>query len=127
MTSEFVGVDGCHYGWISVGFDASGKYELQKFPSFHNLVEYHHAAKLILVDMPIGLPEGKEERPCDPVVRRLLEHKGPAVFPAPTRQAVTYLADNPDDWEGAKCVQKRITGKKTHQPDACDNTQDHRS
>ena len=112
MASEFVGVDGCPYGWVSVGFNDSGDYELKKFPSFHNLVEYYDAAKLILVDMPIGLPEGKAERHCDPVVRRLLGPKGPAVFRAPTRQAVSYLADNPDDGEGAKRVQKRITGKK---------------
>ena len=111
MTSEFVGVDGCRTGWVSVGFDNAGKYELKAFFTFDELVEYYHSAKLILVDMPIGLPEGKEERRCDPVVRRLLEHKGPTVFRAPTRQAVTHLANNPGDWEGTKCVQKRVTEK----------------
>ena len=29
MTSEFVGVDGCTCGWISVGFNNSGEYELK--------------------------------------------------------------------------------------------------
>ena len=58
MTSEFVGVDGCRCGWVSVGFNNDGKYELKAFFTFDELVEYYNAAKLILVDMPIGLPEG---------------------------------------------------------------------
>ena len=72
MPSEFVGVDGCPRGWFSVGLNASGEYELKTFSSFAELVEYYAAAKLILVDMPIGLPEGPTERLCDPEARKAL-------------------------------------------------------
>ena len=106
MTSEFVGVDGYHGGWVSVGYSDSGEYELKAFPRFDELVEYYHAAKLILVDMPIGLPEGGKVRHCDPEARRKLGDKRSRVFPVPTRKALTYLADNPGDWEGTRAVEQ---------------------
>ena len=106
MTSEFVGVDGSHGGWVSVGYSDSGEYELKAFPRFDELVEYYHAAKLILVDMPIGLPKGGEVRHCDPEARQKLGDKRSRVFPVPTRKALTYLADNPGDWEGTRAVEQ---------------------
>ena len=111
MPSEFVGVDGCPRGWFSVGFNASGEYELKAFSSFAELVEYYAAAKLILVDMPIGLPEGPAERLCDPEARRALgQPRGTSVFRAPTRRATEHLARHPGDEGGAKDVQIEITG-----------------
>ena len=111
MTSEFVGVDGCRCGWVSVGFNNDGEYELKAFFTFDELVEYYNAAKLILVDMPIGLPEGAEERHSDPEAKAHLGPRKQTVFRAPTRQAMKHLADNPGDREGAKRVQQCITGK----------------
>ena len=64
--SEFVGVDGCPSGWFSVGFDSEGCYELKVFPAFSELLDYYHDANLVLVDIPIGLPEGPGGRECDP-------------------------------------------------------------
>ena len=110
MPSEFVGVDGCPRGWFSVGFSTNGEYELNVFSSFAGLVEYYVAAKLILVDMPIGLPEGPAERPCDPEARRALgPPRASSVFPAPPRQATEYLADNPRDKACANAIQFGIT------------------
>ena len=54
--SEFVGVDACPCGWFSVGFSSNGDYELKAFFLFGDLLDYYQVAKLILVDMPIGLP-----------------------------------------------------------------------
>ena len=111
MPSEFVGVDGCPLGWFSVGFNASGEYELEAFSSFGDLVDHYAAAKLVLVDMPIGLPEGPAERLCDPEARRALgKPRNAAVFRAPTRQATEYLARHPGDKDGAKAVQIEFTG-----------------
>ena len=62
---EFVGVDGCRSGWFSVGFDSEGGYEFKVFPAFSELVDYYCEAKLVLVDIPIGLPEGPGGRKCD--------------------------------------------------------------
>ena len=112
MPSEFVGVDGCPYGWFGVGFNASGEYELKKFSSFAGLVEHYAAAELILVDMPIGLPEGPAKRPCDPEARKALgPPRASSVFPAPTRQATEYLVRNPGNKHCAKAVQRKITMK----------------
>lgn len=111
MPSEFVGVDGCPRGWFSVGFNASGEYELKVFSLFAGLVEYYAAAELILVDMPIGLPEGPAERLCDPEARRALgKPRAAAVFRAPTRRATEHLACNPGDVDVTKDVQKEDTG-----------------
>ena len=118
MPSEFVGVDGCPRGWFSVGFNASGEYELEAFSSFAGLVDHYAAAELILVDMAIGLPEGSAERLCDPEAREALgPPRASSVFRAPTRKATEHLARNPGDSAGARDVQiettrtPEITGK----------------
>ena len=109
--SEFVGVDGCPFGWFSVGFSVSGEYELKGFFSFDDLLAYYNAAKLVLVDMPIGLPDEAAERPSDPEARRLLRPHGPRVFRAPTRAALEHLVANPGDNNGTRAVQMDITGR----------------
>ncbi len=98
--SEFVGVDNCSYGWVSVGLNRSCEYELEKFASFCELLKYYAAAKLILVDMPIGLPAGQKGiqvghkkgdlggRHCDWEARKLLGSSWQRVFLTPTRFTV---------------------------------------
>ena len=89
--SEFVGVDGCRSGWFSVGFDGSGCYELKVFPAFSELLAYYCDAKLILVDIPIGLPMGPEKTSKvrqARLVRNYWITRRSSVFSAPTRQTV---------------------------------------
>ncbi len=92
----FVGVDGCPYGWFSVGFSPDGHWVTNAFPTFTELLAHYAGAELILVDIPIGLPDGPEERRCDPQARELLNQAahnlGSRVFRTPTRAAVEYLA-----------------------------------
>ncbi len=110
--SEFVGVDWCRSGWFSVGFSSDGEYELEVFAAFADLLTHYKAAKLILVDIPIGLPEGAEERPGDIEAKGLLAgYRDWSVFRAPTRAATEHLANHPRDRKGAKEVQLRITGE----------------
>lgn len=106
---EFAGVDGCRSGWFSVGFDTIGGYELKVFPAFSELVYYYKDAKLVLMDIPIGLPEGPGGRECDAKARELLGDRRSSVFSAPTRQAVEQAAESPGDYEGAKEVEQRVT------------------
>ena len=106
---EFVGVDGCRSGWFSVGFDSRGGYELKVFPAFNELLDYYNEAKLVLVDIPIGLPEGPGGRECDVKARELLGDRRSSVFSAPTRQTVKQAAWSPGDYEGAKEVEQRVT------------------
>ena len=91
---KFVGVDGCPAGWFCVGFDSSGGYQLQVFPTFSELAEYYQKARLLLVDMPIGLPEAPGGRECDYAARRKLQYKAAAVFPTPTRQTVEQVGES---------------------------------
>ena len=108
---EFVGVDGCPAGWFSVGLDRCGGYEVNVFASFGELLDYYGDARLVLVDIPIGLPEGPERRECDSLARKLLGRRGSSVFPSPTRQTVEHAAAHPKDYRGALAVERRFAGK----------------
>ena len=110
--SEFVGVDGCRSGWFSVGFDRSGCYELKVFPAFSELLDYYRDAKLILVDIPIGLPKNGEGRECDTEARKkLLSPRSSSVFSAPTRQTVEQAAHSPGDYKCANVTELRFAEK----------------
>ena len=105
---RFVGVDGCPYGWFSVGFSQVGHYEMNAFPTFTELLVHYAGAELILVDIPIGLPNGPEERRCDKQARRHLRPHGSRVFPTPTRAAVEYLARHPYYGDVVEAVQREL-------------------
>ena len=111
--SEFVGVDGCKGGWFSIGFNnRRDNYEMAVFPSFSELLAHYSDASLVLVDIPIGLPEGPEGRVCDREARRRLGHpRASSVFPTPARQTVKQAAKSPRDYERAKEVESRFAGK----------------
>ncbi len=108
---EFVGVDGCPSGWFSVGFDSFGGYELKVFPAFSELLDYYRDAKLVLVDIPIGLPEGPGGRECDRKAREVLGDRRSSVFPVPTRQTVEEVGESPGDYKCANVTEHRFAGK----------------
>lgn len=83
----YVGVDGCRAGWIAVSASESGlKYAI--FNTIGELVRAYDSAKLILVDIPIGLPSAMcSRRPCDALARKALAGRASSVFPAPCRSA----------------------------------------
>ena len=111
---EFVGADGCHCGWFSVGFKSNGEYELRAFCSFEDLLACYQAANLILVDIPIGLPEGPGGRDCDREARRRLCYpRAASVFPTPTRQTVQKVPPLPKehDFPAAVCAEIASSGE----------------
>lgn len=108
---EFVGVDGCPAGWFSVGFGRQGDYESAVSGSFGELLARYEDARLVLVDIPIGLPEGPERRECDRQARKLLGRRRSSVFPSPTRQTVEHAAAHPKDYPGALAVERLFAGK----------------
>ena len=110
---EFVGVDGCPFGWFSVGFAGDGGYELKKFSTFSELVERYKGAKLILVDIPIGLPECNEgPRRCDIEARaKLTGGRKSSVFPVPARKTVHTAWQFPKNYYKANDAQKKCAGK----------------
>ena len=117
---EFVGVDGCKGGWFSVGFASDGEYLLKAFRTFRELVEYYKAAKLILVDMPIGLLDGSEECQCDTKSRvkhngwrccdmearhRLPGNRKSSVFQTPNRHTSNAVWNHFCDYTTAKKIE----------------------
>jgi predicted RNase H-like nuclease len=99
---KFVGVDGCSSGWFSISFSEAGCWEVNVFTTFAELLAYYASARIILVDIPIGLLEGPGSRHCDIEARTELgEPRRRSVFPAPTRQTVQQVAMWPDNYAAA--------------------------
>lgn len=82
------------------------------FSRFSKLLDHYRDAGLILVDIPIGLPEGPGGRDADRRARELLGHpRGASVFPTPTRQTVQRTAQAPRDYTAAAAKERRTAGK----------------
>ncbi len=113
--SRFIGVDGCPQGWFAVGLDEHGGYETRVFGKFQELLAHYSDADLVLVDIPIGLPEGAGGRDCDREARRRLERRRSSVFPTPTRQTVRQAYESPRDYRAACDIECRLTGKNISQ------------
>ena len=92
--SQFVGVDGCPDGWFSVGLDNCDGYEVRAFKTFCELLVHYGEARLVLVDIPIGLLEdGPGERACEPRAREAVCARRSSVFPTPPRTLVHDVAN----------------------------------
>ena len=104
----FVGVDGCRAGWFAIGLETAGNWQVNIFPDVSSLWDHHRGASLILIDIPIGLKaEGRAERRCDPIVRKLLGPRRSSVFPAPCREAIYARS-----YQEACNINQRLTGKR---------------
>ena len=109
---HIVGVDGCPAGWFAVRLYGQDEYEVCVFATFKELVEHYKAVDLILVDIPIGLPEGPQPRECDEEAeKRLGWPRSASVFCTPTRQTVKQAARDPKNHAAASRVQRDITCK----------------
>jgi len=76
------GVDGCRVGWVMVTRDLTGgALTVGVAPCWAALP---HLARIVAVDMPIGLSEDGP-RGCDSLARRLLPGRASSVFPPPAR------------------------------------------
>ncbi|MCZ8518982.1 MULTISPECIES: DUF429 domain-containing protein [Paenibacillus] len=94
----FAGVDGCPGGWVAIELGSGGRWRGGVYPELEELWESYAGAEMLLIDMPIGLPEGPEPRPCDGGARRLLKPwRASSIFPAPVRgvlAAASYTEAN---------------------------------
>ena len=110
---DVIGVDSCPDGWFAVRLYGQGEYEVEVFTTFEKIIEHYKNVDLILVDIPIGLPEDKERRACDLEAReRLGSPRSATVFPSPTRQAAEQAGKAPKDYEAASKAQQRYAGNK---------------
>lgn len=105
----YVGADGCKEGWFAVKLDEGSGWSVSVFKTIDGLWRTYRHAKLLLIDIPIGLRDsGNGKRTCDIEARRLLGREWrSSVFPVPCRAAV--YADN---YQKASKFNYRITGKK---------------
>jgi predicted RNase H-like nuclease len=104
----FVGVDGCKMGWFAVSLTQGVKWKVQVFPDILSLWNQCRDARLILIDVPIGLRNsGFSERQCDKAARKLLGRpRSSSVFPVPCRDAVYADATKASD------INERLTGRR---------------
>ena len=93
--SKYVGIDGCKAGWFTVGLDDDQVYETKVFEAFSELVDHYRETRLVLVDMPIGLPgPGPDPRDCDTEARKRLGNpRGSGVFRVPIREVAYMVSD----------------------------------
>ena len=85
---RFVGVDGCANGWVAVSL-SDEQCEVVSFPTISSLWDsLGQNTALLLIDMPIGLPTGGEQRErwCDVRAKQFLGRRGSSIFPAPCRE-----------------------------------------
>ena len=108
---DYVGVDGCSGGWLAVGLNRSGGHGSEVFENFGALLGRYGSADLVLVDIPIGLPDGPGGRDCDREARRRLRPRGSTVFPTPTRSTAHWAAKRRCNYKGAAEVERCQTGK----------------
>ena len=102
-----VGVDRCKTGWVSVALTGDDA-EVKVFDNIRQLWMVYEPASVILIDIPIGLPDGgKEARDCDHQARQLLGPRRRSVFPVPVRDVLQC-----DTYEEACAVNYEKTGKK---------------
>ncbi|WLV25397.1 DUF429 domain-containing protein [Aciduricibacillus chroicocephali] len=102
-----VGIDGCKDGWVGVVLWSEG-YSIERTETLGELLEPHKDAEIILIDMPIGLPETKEEDLLRPekLARQHLGKRSCTVFNVPCRQAIGET-----EYEQANRINRQVLGK----------------
>lgn len=102
----FVGVDSCPAGWVACsieGDDVGG----EVFEEFDEIwTRYGEDVDLLLVDIPIGLPEESRRR-ADIEAKQLLGCRGRSVFYTPCRKAVK---ESKGDHGEVSSINKEKTG-----------------
>jgi predicted RNase H-like nuclease len=105
--SLYLGIDSCSYGWISFIINQTG-WNIEIFRNINPIWKKYNEAKLILIDIPIGLrSETSKARLCDSAARKFLTRKrSSSIFPTPCRQAL-----NASSYQEANSINRSITGK----------------
>jgi len=89
VDDRYVGVTYRDGSWLAVSFTDAGYEETAVFDGIGDCwAAYEEEARLLLVDVPIGLVEsGDPVRRCDALARELLGPRSGAVFDPPVREA----------------------------------------
>ncbi|MDE2861639.1 MAG: DUF429 domain-containing protein [Chloroflexota bacterium] len=77
------------------------------FKTFEKLLECNSDAKLVFVDMPIGLSEDGTRRACDDEARCVLKRRASSVFTTPTR-LTARVAMCTNSYKAASCIEREF-------------------
>ena len=108
ITTSFIGVDGCPSGWVISYKKNQNKWKFDVVSTINKFWNKFSNAKLILIDIPIGLRDkGSEPRLCDRVARKFLTRiRSSSIFPTPCRASL-YA----DSYIDANQINRKLTGK----------------
>ena len=101
------GIDGCGSGWVCIGLNDAGEYQFVVAADIDNACREikTHGARIALIDIPIGLSDGADERECDRLARKRIGKRRSSVFRVPCRQAIEAYR------EGGKEEQRKERGR----------------
>lgn len=102
----YIGADVSKKRWLAIRLGEGNNWEVELFQNINELWERYKKARLILLDIPIGLPEEGSERSCDIEARKRLGKRQFSVFPVPCRAAVYAEKEEASD------INKQKTGRK---------------
>jgi predicted RNase H-like nuclease/catechol 2,3-dioxygenase-like lactoylglutathione lyase family enzyme len=105
--SVYIGVDGCKAGWFAVILRDGDEGEYKLYPTIGKLwAEYRpESPAIVLIDIPIGLPE-EGARQADLEAQRILGERRSSIFSVPTRAALYASA-----FGQGREINRRITGR----------------
>lgn len=107
---KYIGIDGCRLGWIYVGLNDDGSFSVGVIREIEAISAWIDAAKLILIDIPIGLPSaGVPHRMCDVAAREMISPRGSTIFSAPARSAIACRSYEEGSAENYRCLGKRLS------------------
>jgi predicted RNase H-like nuclease len=82
-----LGVDGCKAGWIAIVLEEGAFLEVRFFHDFASLYKETPDARIIAVDIPIGLP-AREPRKADLAAKKVLKERASTLFLTPPRDVL---------------------------------------
>ena len=92
---QYVGVDGCREGWLAVALQEDANFDVEMVRNIDKIWELYQNAKLILVDIPIGLRNRNTAwRLCDIEAYKRLGYRRFSVFWTPCRSATKVFDYN---------------------------------
>lgn len=104
-----VGIDWMKPYWLAAEIQGA-EISIRKLSNISEINDYYLTADAVLIDIPVGLPENKEEnaaRPDCEARNYLPTNRKPTIFPVPCRQAI-----NTESYAEASAENGRVLGKK---------------